>query len=741
MQMPQTTMRGSVTAALTLGLLVAAVGPRPLAADQPARPLPASGKSEAPPERDPAVLAALESDPKTPEQLTRTALALLDLDRPQLARRFLGQLLEQELDAETLVRLSDRFGTAAFLRLAQAEPLEPFGQQLRQKVLAAAAQFARDPQRLEGLVRQLNAAAPELRVAARVDLASAGEAAIGTMLRALADPGQAPGHRRVRAALVHMGRPAVEPLIAALQAPDERLRGQVIEVLGRLKAQRATSLLLRPYVSPDSSPALRNAAALALERIVGVLPSRREAEVLLEREARSSLAGAVPLLPDHEGMIRLWHWDVVEGVPKPRRHRSEDARLLVASQLSADLYALQRRDRDVQQLFLSTLLARAKMLGGLGRPLPRGTGSAHQIAAGAGTAAVERVLAEGMKSGGLIGAAIGAAEVLGDIGDDSLLAASSGVPPPLVQALRHGNRRLRVAAAGAIMQIDPRQPYAGSSHLTDALAFLVATRGERALLIGHPRQHVARSLAGLLSQSQWRADLATTGRMLMQRALDRPDYEMVLISDAIDDPPVWELLQELRRDPRTAGLPVGLMARPGQLDRMRRRADTDRWTEAFPHPHELTGVTVLARRLSERIGHHAIGHQERLQQAAMALAWFDRLSADPATYSFYDLLRHQAAIISALNHPELSATAARVLGRLGSPAAQRALVDVASQNELPLEVRQQAAAAFAQAVRRHRLLLTVDQIVQQYERYNESEHWDRATQRVLGAVLDTVESR
>jgi proline dehydrogenase len=78
---------------------------------------------------------------------------------------------------------------------------------------------------------------------------------------------------------------------------------------------------------------------------------------------------------------------------------------------------------------------------------------------------------------------------------------------------------------------------------------------------------------------------------------------------------------------------------------------------------------------------------------------------------------------------------------LGTPRAQRALVNRASQNATDLAGRQAAAAAFAAAVALRGTLLTTAEIEQQYDRYNESEHLDTETQAVLGSLLDAIEKR
>ncbi|MFO0869613.1 MAG: hypothetical protein U0935_11830 [Pirellulales bacterium] len=89
--------------------------------------------------------------------------------------------------------------------------------------------------------------------------------------------------------------------------------------------------------------------------------------------------------------------------------------------------------------------------------------------------------------------------------------------------------------------------------------------------------------------------------------------------------------------------------------------------------------------------------------------------------------------------PELATRAAAVLGHFGS-AAVRALIDLASSNR-PATERRAAASAFRDAVRRRGLLLTREEILRQYERYNQSASADRETQEILGLLLDAIERR
>ena len=80
-----------------------------------------------------------------------------------------------------------------------------------------------------------------------------------------------------------------------------------------------------------------------------------------------------------------------------------------------------------------------------------------------------------------------------------------------------------------------------------------------------------------------------------------------------------------------------------------------------------------------------------------------------------------------------------MLSKLNAPAAQRQLVDLASNDALPIELRQVAAQGFLDSVAHHGILLTSQQILVQYARYNESQHKQPATQQLLGSILDCIE--
>ena len=684
------------------------------------------------------VLAIRDMNPTTPKDLMFAAQVLYDVGKTDEAKQYLRKLLGAAPDRNQLEAFYREYGSAFFFRMSRDKRLKPEGEQLGTAVMDAAYEACREPARLRALVKQLSDPSTAVRRHALEDLQGADNAAIAPILEALGDSNRAAEHPHIRDALLEFGGPTVEPLLGALESPNGLLRQQIMEVLGRSRAKRAIPMLVGPSLRDEEPEAIRQSARDALMQIVGTAASKYEAEQYLYRRAKAFQEGALAGPLDYEDYITMWRWDNENDTVAPYRYRAEAASRMMAARLARELYELSPDDRDYRRLYLETNLADAKILSGLDQPLPQGPGTVHSAAVATGTDAVEDVLAHAMKHGYTM-AAIGATEVLADIGDDALLRSDDGQPRPLAMAMRHGDRRLRLAAAEAIMKISPQRSYPGSSYLPETFGYLIRTVGSRRVLVAHPRIEKAQTLVGMLNQIGFEADSARSGREAFRLAAQNPDYECVLVSDALDFPAASETVQMFRKDPLTSHLPIGLMAREPNLKRAQSEAEGDPRTEAFPRPHNERGMAFQVSRLLALAGHELVTYDERLDQAQRALDHLISLAEMPRYSSFYDLYRQKKAVNSALFTPPLSTRAAHLMGLLGSPDAQRSLVTLASQHARPLAERQAAAKGFAMAVDRHGLLLKRGEILRQYERYNQSELLDSGTQQILGSILDTIE--
>lgn len=692
------------------------------------------------PERNPVVLAIRDSKPSKPDELMFAVQTLVDIGRVDEAKVYLKKLVATAPQRDTLVSFHDKYGSAFFYRLLRDHRLKPEGEPFARSVLDAAYAAARDPALLQTLVKQLNDPAPLARDQALDKLRAADTAVLPPIFAALSDRNRAAEQPRLRAALVALGPGLIDPLLAVLDSADATLRVQVMDVLGQFRTPRAIPLLIGPSLAADTPAEVREAAKQTLLQIVGKQPSRYEAEQFLYRRAKGFFDGDLPAKPDDDDQITMWQWDEQQKTCVARHYPAAQAGLMLAARLARDLYRMAPENVDFRRLFLTTNLQFAQLERGLDRPLPQGQGTTYAEAAALGTGVVEDLLVYALEKG-YAPAAQAAVQILGERGQASLLRADGGRPRALALALQSADRRVRLAAARAIMHIDPQAPYAGSSALPETLAYLIRSVGARRVLVAHPRTERAQSLVGFLNQIGFAADSARTGNEVFQRASTDPDYEFVMLSDGIDKPSASETIQMLRRDPRTSGLPVGLMAREETLEKAELSAEHDRLVLAFPRPHDTQTMGYEATRLAQLSGRATTTRDERVAQAQEALDYLVRMAQAPREYGFYDLLRHEAAIQAALALPQLSGQAATVLGWLGSPSAQRALVTFAGQTARPVAARQAAAKAFAFAVQRHGVLLTREEVLQQYERYNQSATEDEETQQLLASLLDAIESR
>jgi hypothetical protein len=121
------------------------------------------------------------------------------------------------------------------------------------------------------------------------------------------------------------------------------------------------------------------------------------------------------------------------------------------------------------------------------------------------------------------------------------------------------------------------------------------------------------------------------------------------------------------------------------------------------------------------------------------LDWLVALSANPSRV--YDLRGVEAAMLQALQVPELSDRAILVLAQIGSHEGQRSLVRIANQSTSSPERRRAAAAAFAASVKRHGVLLPQAEIVRQYAIYNDNGGRDSALHEASMLILDAIEAR
>ena len=703
-----------------------------------------------------------ESNPTTAPQIIGAASSVLNFGRPDECKRYLAKFVEAKFPEEDLATLPAQYGTAFFLDIGAQEKLQPEGAQVASAVLAAAKKASENPARLAALVKALSDSNYEAASAALTKLEQAGPNLVGPMLQAIADPARAAEHPRLYAALVELADTTTAPLIGTLAAAPEPQQAIAANVLGEIRSREAVRHLLGPALAEGVSPALQGSARRALTKIMGGVPTKHESEGYLLRQFAQLNDGQHPFQVDADNNTIVWQWDGAANVPKSSTQQLPDALRQLSARLATDLLRIDPKNIDFQRLRLLHTLEFVKAMNGVGRPLPANS-PLFAVAKEAGPDMVVDVLSMAM-SRKMHAAAIAATEVLGNVGSAELVSENNPAMSVLSSALTHADKRIRITAALTIVKLQPQKPFPGSSHVVEVLGEAVQTAGVDRALIIDSRGDYAQTIAGLLADQGYFADNAIGSHAAFRKATSGVDYEMILISDVLDLP-VTEMVQLLRRDRRTAMLPIGVMVGTDTVENLPKilhdtsyrdpvgkiRSRTiedvavlladDRRTYVAPRPHNGETVSFLAAEVRKRGGRETTSREERVANGRAALAAFKTLTADKDALNRYGVLRMEPMLIAALSNPSLVAPAAEILGMIASPKCQTALVDVASQPARPLADRQAAAAAFQAAIKSRGIGLTKQQILAQYDRYNDSEKLDKDTQAVLSNVLDAIESR
>ena len=675
---------------------------------------------------DPAVAALLAAKPSTPAQWVETARTLNRLHRPELAKPFLKKILAAKLDDKQLAALSEELGSSTFTELTLEPALRPESQQLMQAVLGAVNRQLQDTKRIADLIKQLQDASPDVRGQAMVGLGEAHTAAVVAMIGVLADPARTAEHPIVKAALAEMSGESLDPLLGVLDQADPQLAVQAIGALSQVKSPTVAVWLLAPALSDKSDPKVRAAAAAAITRLIGRVPSKQEAVQLLAKQALSYFQQRETLKPDATGRVKLWQWD-----PKTKQcvavnSLPEAASRAIAARLARAILSLSPDDPRTNQFCLTAILDEAA---------DRTNDPAVLQVTSLGPAAVQSVLDYAMAENHPVAARV-AAEILGRTGKAKELLGSQATPSPLVRAVRSPDRRLRLAALEAIVRLTPDFRYAGSSHVVESLAQLAATGGTRRAIVVGPNMDAMQEWIGLLGGLGFQVDSVFTGREAMRLATNSPDYELILIDMATGNADA--LLQQLRQDYRTAATRVGLIARSGDFEHAERIAREDRQAMALPRPRDRKAAAWQMQQLSTIAPGEYVGFEERQQQADRALACLATLAS--TSRKLYDTQRIEDAVAAATHARGLGIRAAAVLANVGTPESQLSLVDLASRIAQPIDVRQAAAKAFQINTGRYGVLLPRDAVNRQTLRYTQSDKQDADTRAVLKSILDSIEA-
>lgn len=678
---------------------------------------------------NPAVASVLDMPRETSAQTLQAIFMLLDLGQADVAKSLWGDFVGNDFNDDEKATLVKSLGTARFLNLARREATDNLAgaRDFAESCLQTAAKRNRDPQKLAALIDNLNNDSDEIRSAARNDLAVTGDQGAVACLEALAGTTDKQLRTELMLTLAKM-RPGVEPLlIAALADSQGQFRRDVVELCGYLYLQDSVPWLAALAAGADSDPTVMSAAHAALAKL-GL-------SALSTDDARAVVLNAIHQLETHEHpptADNLW-WSFHADNTKlsSQEVSANEKQLLQIARLSRALDQLPNATPADRRL---ALIYAFQVAEATQQPLPD---HLKQLADSLSVAEISDTLHDAL-TGNQMSAAIACVRLLAIRADDAALASVNGLRGPLAQSLAHPDHDLKFAALEAVMKISPQRSFAGASGVAPALWQFAAGDGAPQAIAASSVVTRASDWAGQLRGQGYDATPVTTGREALLTALNSPRLELILIDSDIGRPLLREVVYSLRSNPPLARVPIAVLSSLDNLSRAKHVAEQDPWTLSTPRPHGEPAMQDVLARLTA-LGSSQRSAQQRTEQAAAALNWIAGLLENDHPYD--ELLRDSHLVAETLHNPNLTDSSLRVLAVLGTADSQQQLINYASSSTLALETRQKAVDAFSKSVEHFGKLLTSNEILRQYDRYNASETADQGTQAVLGKILDILEKQ
>lgn len=681
----------------------------------------------------------LLSEPTTPDALFDAVVLMTELARPELARLYMQKLLALNPDDKAILAMRDKHGPAVFLRMANLESLQPGSVTLLAKMNAAFARFAADTGRIDRLIGELSEP-PSVRDAAILQLRSGGPLVVPRLVEQIGDVKEETTRELLSYTLTRLGSDVVPPLLGALESPDMNLRSTLLEVLGRIGSQKTAVHLWYFAVDPAQSPGVRIAAAEAVARLA--LGDARRASALsrnmalraLEQAARARLAGGERSVTGTTGRVTAWYFDAKTNQLKQTQADSDDVALHVGSRLAQQALTLSPENRRLQALVVSLLLTRERTRTPWTQALPRGEGTAYDAALLAGGEVVGEVLQDALVSGNAT-TAVAALEVMRNLADRHDLQSRSGAAVPLTGALNYPDPRVQFTAAMAIVETDPPKPFRGSSRVVQVLVRALESNDMPRAVLAGPKPDQVNSLAGLVDQSGYKAQIVSSGRDAFRETARRGDVQLVVLDANVIQWSLSETVANLRADSRTAWIPIAVVGDPMRIASVERMISRDPLLAYIQRPANLKGLSEQLGPFVSSLSSEPMSAAERGELSRTAVDLLGYL-ADGRRSTVFDLRPAEAGLHSAIQVPELADGAVYALSAIATTTAQDRLATTALQPDLSPETRERAASHLAFHIQKHGVLLDrmrVEQLQQAHASVTSA-----AVKSAMAAVLGTI---
>ena len=685
------------------------------------------------------VRAVRQKDPQTPDELTRAVENLINVSAWADAKVYLERLAKAAMSDGELYALYKSRGAEFFYVLHSIDELAPDSQRFAKRVFGAARNYSTSEARIQKLVTTLADPNINVRSAAFRKIKLVGPKAYAAMLEVFGDRSRSKLWPGVRGAVRRLSADATDLLIVGATCGNRQIEVESYFGLANLNTEKAIDLIGFLFLAPQTPDNVKTFAETRLKSYFDGTVDRAALIADLSTKAHQNLRARQKSVST-SAQVNVWQYDTENNKFQFQPVSLDIAGRIEAARVARLLAEIEPQNQSNRKLFLLTGIESAKKQVGPDDVLD--SQAVLKELGNPSAAELNELLTESLQKNITV-ASIGICELLKELGDASVLQTGNQrlSSSPLVQCVLSGERYLQFAALDAIAGLDPTSPYPGSSYVLDLAAFLSQTRGRQRALVGHYASPDSRTFEGIVAATGAQVETARNGFEFYNMAISNPDWNLLLLTDNLLRPKFGQVIQQLRADWRTKYLPIGVVVsneRNRQI--VHRLAQTDPLTIVFELNFDTQIVNSQLASFDGLSTSWELTDSSRVIHAAVASQWLEKLASDSQRYGFYNLQKHEDTIYRMLYINGKAEQASKMAAQLGTARAQRELLNFANQNGLNLSDRQSAVQGFTAAVKDFGLLLTSQEIRQQYLQRESSAVATAEVQAIFNDLIATIES-
>ena len=399
------------------------------------------------------------------------------IGRFDLAESYADQIIQSQADPTELLALSENNpdGYRLLLKMnADSDELREVSGKILDLIEQGRYIRRTDPKIIFQEIKRLSSTIRG-RIAAEEHLKNAGEYAVPYMLAALGDETRKNEFAYITEALPKIGRPAIRPLVAALQMDDVAVKIEVIRALGKIGYFEPLPHL-KWIIENDSSEILKDQAVNSIEQIDSEAMQIPAAELFFSL-AEKYYDQDDSLSPGIEyDFANIWFWDT---------EKQALIRRDVDKQYFGELMAMRscewalRSDAGIGKA-IGLWLAGFYRAESVGVPMPdyfdAGHADAMTYATTAGPEYLHQALERALKDENAY-IALGVVEAMAANAGEKSLLYRVGTEQPLAKALGFADRKVRYSTAIAFAEANPVNDFVGSKLIVENLASAILEEG------------------------------------------------------------------------------------------------------------------------------------------------------------------------------------------------------------------------------------------------------------------------